>query len=130
MARFKVDENLPMEVAGVLREAGHDAVTVGEQQLGGEADPAIAAVCRIERRTLLTLDTDFADLRAYPPESAAGIVVLRLRRQDRAHVVAVVTRLLPRFEEEPLAGFLWIVDEERIRIRGAGPPACPSPAAG
>lgn len=33
--RFKVDENLPIEVAEMLRQAGHDAATVLEQHLGG-----------------------------------------------------------------------------------------------
>ena len=31
--RFKVDENLPVEVAEMLRQAGHDAATVLEQHL-------------------------------------------------------------------------------------------------
>ena len=89
--------------------------TVTGQLLSGEPDSVVSAVCRVERRALVTLDTDFADLRTYPPETHAGIVVLRLRRQDRAHVVATLRRLVP------LAGFLWIVDEERVRVRGAGP---------
>lgn len=32
--RFKVDENLPVEAAEVLRQAGHEAATVLEQQHG------------------------------------------------------------------------------------------------
>lgn len=30
---FKVDENLPVEVADLLRQVGYDAATVFEQQL-------------------------------------------------------------------------------------------------
>lgn len=36
--KFKIDENLPVEVAELLRQAEHDAVTVLEQHLGGKAD--------------------------------------------------------------------------------------------
>ncbi len=61
--RFKIDENLPFEVATLLSEAGHDATTVLTQRLGGSGDPGIAAVCRAEARALVTLDTDFADIR-------------------------------------------------------------------
>jgi predicted nuclease of predicted toxin-antitoxin system len=43
--RFKVDENLPADVAAVLREAGHYASTVLEEGLGGALDSAIASVC-------------------------------------------------------------------------------------
>jgi hypothetical protein len=33
--KFKVDENLPVEAAVLLREAGHDAATVHDQNLRG-----------------------------------------------------------------------------------------------
>jgi predicted nuclease of predicted toxin-antitoxin system len=116
--QFKVDENLPIEVAELLKEAGHDATTVVEQRLGGEADAEIASVCQREGRALVTLDTDFADIRAYPPTQYAGLVVLRLRRQDKPYVLDLLTRLTEMFSSEPLAGHLWIVEEGRIRIRG------------
>jgi predicted nuclease of predicted toxin-antitoxin system len=116
--RFKLDENLPAEAADLLREAGHDAATVLEQTMGGDPDPGVAAVCQREGRVLVTLDTDFADIRAYPPEEYRGLVVLRLRRQDKAHVVGVLRRLLPLFESVTLSGMLWIVEEERVRLRG------------
>lgn len=35
---FKIDENLPVEVADVLHQAGYDAVRVVEQHLGGAPD--------------------------------------------------------------------------------------------
>jgi predicted nuclease of predicted toxin-antitoxin system len=54
---FKLDENLPVEAAEVLRRVGYDAVTVLEQNLGGVADPEVASVCQNEGRTLITLDT-------------------------------------------------------------------------
>jgi len=33
--KFKVDENLPVEVVNLLEENGHNAVTVLGQDLGG-----------------------------------------------------------------------------------------------
>jgi hypothetical protein len=65
--QFKVDENLPLEVAEVLRKEGYDARTVLEQGLGGEADADVASLCQREGRALLTLDTDFADSVAAKP---------------------------------------------------------------
>jgi predicted nuclease of predicted toxin-antitoxin system len=61
--KFKVDENLPFEVALELNAAGHDALTVGQQSLSGQPDPRIAQVCQSEGRALLTLDQGFADIR-------------------------------------------------------------------
>jgi len=37
--RFKTDENLPIEVAELLRRHGHDALSVIDQQLAGHPDP-------------------------------------------------------------------------------------------
>ncbi|MGH9319373.1 MAG: DUF5615 family PIN-like protein [Vicinamibacteria bacterium] len=34
--KFKVDENLPIELADLLNEAGHNAVTVHDEKLGGQ----------------------------------------------------------------------------------------------
>ena len=56
--KFKIDENLPVEVADALRQAGHDALTVHDQQLTGRPDLDVAAVCRAEGRVLVSLDTD------------------------------------------------------------------------
>jgi len=116
--KFKVDENLPIEVAGLLAEAGHDALTVQDQTLGGRPDPDIAAVCRQEGRVVVTLDLDFADIRAYPPADYVGIIVLRLSRLDKRRILIAVERLLAVLENETLAGKLWIANETTVRIRG------------
>ena len=115
--RFKVDENLPVEVAQLFQEAGHEATTVLDQQLGGSRDATVASICQQETRVLVTLDLDFADIRTYPPAHYAGVIVLRLRRQDKPHVLAVCARTVSLLAQEPLTQRLWIVEENRIRIR-------------
>ena len=114
---FKVDENLPVEVADLLRQVGYDAITVLKQHLGGSSDPDIASVCQEEGRVLITLDTDFADIRAYPPAQFPGLIILRLHRQDKPHILAVIDRLIPLLSSEPLEHLLWILEETRLRIR-------------
>lgn len=76
----------------------------------------IAAACRGERRTIVTLDLDFSDITAFPPEDYAGIIVLRVRSQSKAHVLSVLTALLPIFETEQIDKKLWIVEEDRVRV--------------
>lgn len=115
--RFKIDENLPLDVADLLKRAGHDATTIFEERLGGCSDAKVSSICRMERRVLVTLDTDFANLRAYPPEDFAGLVVLRLKRQDKPYVLEIFGRLIPILSTEPLSGNLWIVEDKRVRIR-------------
>lgn len=116
MLHFKVDENLPKEVGGLLKVQGHDALTVHEQGLSGAPDSDLSRVCKSERRVMITLDTDFSNIRTYPPEEHPGIIVLRLDHQDKATVLAVVEGMLPLLTKEPLSGKLWIVERDRVRI--------------
>ena len=116
--RFKIDENLPDEAAAVLASAGHDATTVGQQGRSGAPDETLAELCRNENRALVTLDTDFADIRTYPPAEYPGLVVLRTARQDRRSVLGMLKRLAGPLRQEPLAGRLWIVEEKRVRVHG------------
>ena len=37
--KFKIDENLPVEAAPIIRQAGHDATTMLDQRMSGISDP-------------------------------------------------------------------------------------------
>ena len=119
--RFKTDENLPTEFTEALRTSGHDGMSVWDQSLTGENDSVIIQVCQTEQRCLITLDTDFCDLRTYPPDDTFGIIVLRLRRQDKLYLTKIAKRLAHILTTEDPAKHLWIVEEDRIRIRGELP---------
>lgn len=42
-----------------------------------------------------------------------------MTKQDKPHVLAAVTRVLPLLGSEPLVRRLWLVGEDAVRIRGA-----------
>jgi hypothetical protein len=50
--RAKLDENLPVEAAELLRTAGWKCDTVDEEGLAGADDSTVAARCRAEARVL------------------------------------------------------------------------------
>ncbi len=102
----------------MLRENGYDAVSIFDQSMSGENDAKVFDVCQNEDRVLVTLDLDFSNIQAYPPESTKGLVVLRLVRQDKPSVLDVMKRLIPEFQTNTLNHKLWVVEEGRIRIRG------------
>jgi predicted nuclease of predicted toxin-antitoxin system len=120
--KFKTDEHLPVEVAALLNQHGHDAVRVDEQRPSGVADAGLAAVCQVEQPAIVTLDLDFADIRAYPPENYAGIIVLRPAVQTVTAIVSTVGRVVALLASEPLVGCLWVVDDHRVRIRQGSSP--------
>lgn len=119
--KFKTDENLPVEVADLLRQEGHDALSVVDQQLAGHPDVDVAAVCRTEERALVTLDLDFSDIRSYPPDDYFGIIVLRPGLQTISSIVRVTAQAIALLDSEPLGGRLWIVEEHQVRFRGGNP---------
>jgi len=115
--RFKTDENLPVEAALIFRDHGFEAETVWHESLSGADDEAIANGLRAENRILVTLDLDFSNIRAYPPDEYSGIVVLRLKTQDKPTVLNYIRRVLTAIEKRSPVGELWIVQHDRIRFR-------------
>lgn len=121
--RAKLDENLPSEAADLLRAAGWDCDTVHQEGLAGAADGRVAAACQAEARVLLTLDLDFADIRAYPPSEYEGIVILRPAKASRRQVTALVARVIPVIAAEWVGRRLWIVEPGGIRVRVPNEPS-------
>lgn len=115
--KFELDENLPIEASLMLREAGHDAITVLDQKMGGKADNEIIQICSQEQRALITLDLDSADIKTYPPSNYPGIFVFRVKQQSRSKVLEVMGKLIPVLPSERIEKQLWIVEEDKIRVR-------------
>ncbi len=115
---FKIDENLPEEIAVLLREAGYEAVSVRDQGLVGEPDSTIADVCNAEGLVLVTLDLDFANIQVYPPDRTSGIMVFRVSDQGKPRLLQVLKQTLPLLGSEQIERRLWIVEDSRVRIRG------------
>lgn len=115
--RCKIDENLPHEVALILRDAEIHAETVAEERMSGSDDMSVAAAANLEQRTLITLDTDFANITAYPPSQHHGIVVIRAGAQDKRTVSDLVRHLVPILAARDPDRELWIIEPGRIRVR-------------
>ena len=72
---------------------------------------------------LFTLDQDFADIRTFPPADYLGIVVLRPREPHREAVLQLLGLALRVLEQQWTAHRLWIVEANRVRVRGSNEPA-------
>ena len=117
--KFLLDANMPRSAASLLREAGHAVEDVRDVLPNGANDATVAAHARAGQLILITRDFDFADIRNYPPDDYAGIIVLQL--PDDA-VAARVNQVMQSFVSRPellarLAGRLAIVESWRVRFR-------------
>jgi predicted nuclease of predicted toxin-antitoxin system len=88
--KFKIDENLPVELADELRALGHEADTVQDEGLSGKADAEIVAHARTGGRIIVTLDKGIADLLRFPSETHAGVILFRPGSVGRKAVLGFI----------------------------------------
>ncbi len=112
--KIKLEQNLSQYLRDDLMALKLDVDKVLDEGLSGADDPEVlkAATSRI----LFTLDTDFLDLRAYPPQSHRGVIVFRPPRQ----VALTVAKFVKAFVRSPdLGKFVsqtTVVERTRARI--------------
>jgi len=117
--RFLVDADLPRRTVALLRQYGHEAEDVRDVGLGEAGDQQVAAYAQAHRLCLVTGDFGFADVRNYPAEQYAGIVVLQVPRNATA---SMIVDLLDSLLRQPdvlggIRGRLAIVAFGSVRLR-------------
>jgi predicted nuclease of predicted toxin-antitoxin system len=115
--RVKVDEDLPQAVVDLLRRAAHDAVGVLDQEMGGWKDPVLWNAVQAEDRFLITADKGLADIRAHPPGSHHGILLLRPATEGIDAFVALLDQVLRAVDLDQLAGTVAVADPGGLRVR-------------
>lgn len=114
--KFKLDENMDPRSKEILTQAGHDAVMTQEEGLSGASDVSVAKVARDEGRCLVTLDLDFADVLAFPPDEYHGIIVLRHPKPTTKRLLDLVRQLAQVIQRDDPTGKLWIIEPGRLRV--------------
>ncbi len=115
--RFKLDENLGTRTRRIFQNAGHEVATVQEEGLQGTSDEHLYEICCAEERCLVTLDLGFAEVTRFPPDQAAGIVIIRVpRNPSLALLEKLVRQFLQLLEQMSVEGKLWIVETGRVRV--------------
>jgi predicted nuclease of predicted toxin-antitoxin system len=117
--RFLIDANLPRSIVALVAGLGHEVEFARDTGLAAAPDADVVERAKARRAALVTRDMDFADVRRYPPDQYAGLVVLRVPDGLKsAEIVQVLERFLrePRFVSQ-LSGRLAIVEVDRVRFR-------------
>jgi len=69
------------------------------------------------KRTLLTFDRHFANIREYPPSGHFGAVLVRIHPAILTDLISAFEVLLASRKESQLVGSLVILEKEGYRIR-------------
>jgi len=114
--KIKLDENLPLRLATLLKELGHDVQTVHDEGLVGLSDAKIWEVVQTELRFLITQDLDFSDLRRFAPGSHHGILLVRLHSPNRRNLVERVVEIFQQESVGEWARCFVVATERKIRL--------------
>lgn len=91
--RILLDENMSPTVAAILRDGGHDDLTVGEARLLSAPDEEILLLAAIEGRVLVTGDLrDFARLVVEwgaARQDFPGVVLMALKNPSSPSIVSL-----------------------------------------
>lgn len=115
--QIKVDEDLPKQVANLLREKGYQAASVFEQGMSGWKDIELWRKVQHESRLLITADKGFADIRTYPPGTHAGVMLLRPDQDGIRPTVELVEKVLQSYDLNALSGTTTVVTPRGVRVR-------------
>ncbi len=116
MAKILANENFPLRSVSVLRNMGHDVLSITETSLGAK-DVSVLESAFTQQRILLTFDRDYGELvylRRLPCPSA--IILLRFDPATPEEAGTMVSELLSADNQE-IIGFFIVLGRDYIRKR-------------
>ena len=116
--RFLVDNALSGSVSRTLNAHGHDALHVRDVGLQDADDSTVIARAELERRVLISADTDFGTILALRRSRSPSFVLFRGEgtRNPRAQAQLLLSNLA-NIEPALNRGAVVVFEATRIRIR-------------
>ncbi|KAA0024595.1 DUF5615 family PIN-like protein [Antrihabitans cavernicola] len=113
---FLVDENLSPKVAGLLRDAGYDAIHVHDANLRGGNNEQVLAKAKADGRTLITGELSYVD-DLIGGDTGPSLLLLRRGGATIDEQGSVIASSLPHIASSLSAGALVALAADRIRAR-------------
>jgi predicted nuclease of predicted toxin-antitoxin system len=115
--KIKLDENIPLRVASILANLGHDTDTVPEEGLGGQEDQYIWEAAQKTNRFFITQDLDFSNIQKFIPGTHQGLLILRLRDPGRNTLLQRIETIFKAEDVNQWEGCFVVATDRKIRIR-------------
>ncbi|HET6979848.1 MAG TPA: DUF5615 family PIN-like protein [Pyrinomonadaceae bacterium] len=114
--KIKLDHNLSRHLQAVLEVYGHNVDTEFDEGLARAIDKEVLHEASNQGRILFTLDTDFLNLKVYPPRDHAGVVVFRPARQGALAIMKIVEAFVRSADLKKYRRRTAVVERTGIRI--------------
>ena len=114
---IKVDEDIPPIAATWLREQGYEASTIVEQEMGGWKDWQLWPHVQAAQQFFLTGDKGFGDIRAYPPGTHSGVLLLRPDRDGIEAILNLLQIVLSQVDLRQLTGCVAVATPRGLQLR-------------
>lgn len=113
--RLLADECCHADLVQLLRDAGHDVLSIAEAQPSiGDRD--VLEMAAATERVLVTDDKDFGELAVMRQQPCRGVVLLRTHSIDPAFEAKRIADLIAAHGPE-LSGMFCVIEESRFRVR-------------
>ena len=115
--KVKLDENIPVRLAGDLAILGHDVDTVASEGLKGKADGDVWTASKRDERFLITQDLDFSDIRQFKPGTHPGLLLVRLREPGANTLLSRIHAVIQAEGLDSFARCFVVLTDRKLRIR-------------
>jgi predicted nuclease of predicted toxin-antitoxin system len=117
MIKLLLDQGLPRTAAALMREAGYDAIHVGDAGMAEASDEDILQAARNESRIVVTLDADFHALLALSGAASPSVIRIRIEGLRGEALAQLLLSAIRKCGGDLEAGAVVTIQERRLRIR-------------
>lgn len=114
--KILADENVSPKVVSWLRRKGLDVIDTKEENWHGQEDEFILEKAYVQKRFVLTHDSDFGTLAINEGKNYHGIIFLKLKNMTPANVIEVMNNFF-LLDIDFTEGSLIVIDKSKVRVR-------------
>ena len=115
--RFLLDMGIASRIALWLKNQGHEAIHLNDENLFRLPDKAILEKAMSENRIILTADMDFGQLLALNKSQLASVIQFRVSDFTPDNIERKLELLFEKFADQLDGNFLITIEDYRIRYR-------------
>ena len=108
-----LDQGVPRDAAGRLRDLGYDCIHVGEVGMSAANDEEILGFALAQDAAIVTLDADFHAILAVSGAVGPSVIRIRIQGLRASEIAECVHFVSSRFEDELKSGSMVTVKSRK-----------------